>query len=90
MDLRQVKADAEALLNELTSRVKITVKARATANEAMGQYSQSYVRNDADAVLSSCARLESESRRACDELRRLIRGLDMSIIGYQRLEQEFA
>jgi hypothetical protein len=56
----------------------------------MRQYSQNNVKNDANAVIATCSKLETDTSRARNELSTVIRGLATAIDGYIRLEKEFA
>jgi hypothetical protein len=89
-DLKAMKRLAEDLLKEIELQVKVASVARSQAMESTKQYTQSYVRADANAVIESCDRLESSTRRAAEELRIIIRGLTESIKNYIKLEEEFS
>ena len=91
-DLKKLKKSAEDLLNEICAakHTNAIAQARSEAKRALSQYSQSYVRSDANAVLRACDELEIARNRACADLRTEIYGLGKVIDGYLNLESSFA
>ncbi|MCL2146445.1 MAG: DUF2974 domain-containing protein [Synergistaceae bacterium] len=89
--MRKARATVEDLQNEIQSRVKITVKVREMANEAKRQYSQYYyVQKDADDVMKACEKLEADTRKVAEELRKMGYGLGKVVEGYIELERELS
>ena len=90
-DLKKLKQLAEDLLYEMSrpNHVNVIADARAEAYNALNQYTESYVRINANAVLKYCDELETVRNWACADLRTEIEGLNKVIDGYLELEHSF-
>ena len=90
-NLKKQKESAEYLLEEMCKHKHVNVisSARAEANMALRQYTESYVISYANMVLKLCDELETVRNRAYNGLHTEIEGLGKVINGYLELESSF-
>jgi hypothetical protein len=90
--LRKMKIALEDIREETFKPVSSNLisRARANANEVKSRQSQFYAQSAAKAVMEACDELESARRKALEDLRTMIYGLEKAIEGYPRQERELS
>ena len=91
-ELKKLKYSAEDLLNTMLKAeyANIASHSRTEALNAMSRYPDNSVRTAAKAVINECNALDAARIKACDSLKKIIRGLDRTIEGHTRLDYDLA
>ena len=89
-ELRYLLKNIEALRIEIDTSASAINKAMDIANQAVGEFPQSYVRSSAVAVTGLCTKMLNDRTKASNELQILHSSLAKVIDGYEKLEYEFS